>query len=493
MKRRTKKRPTHAPLRLEALEQRNLLASDLATEVNPPDPTDVDGNGEADFADVVMTVNAIHRAQRDRELPIAEFDVNNDGQLTMADVSMIINRMHRRGRGDDNGNPRPPRPPGDDQPAPEEVRSIDGTGNNVENPELGSAGVNLLRTSPEEYEDGISTPTGEDRASAREISNLVSAQSESVLNDRGLSDLLWQWGQFLDHDLDLTEGANPEEAYDIPVPTGDPFFDPFNTGTATISLDRSEYNHETGDSTDNPRQQINQITAFIDGSMVYGSDDERALALRTLEGGRLKTSDGDLLPFNEDGLANAGGTSDALFVAGDVRANEQAGLTAMHTLWVREHNRIADRIASENPELTDEEIYQEARRIVIAEIQAITFNEFLPALLGERAIGRYEGYDPTVDPGISNVFSTAAYRFGHTMLSPELLRLDADGEEIEAGNLALRDAFFNPANITDHGIESLLRGLAAQQAQEIDTQLVDDVRNFLFGEPGSRRTSIWPR
>ena len=88
----------------------------------------------------------------------------------------------------------------------------------------------------------------------------------------------------------------------------------------------------------------------------------------------------------------------------------------MHTLWVREHNRIADSIAAENALLTDEAVYQMARAIVIGELQAITFNEYLPAILGRKTIRPYEGYDPSVDPGISNLFATACYRYGHTQL-----------------------------------------------------------------------------
>ena len=113
-----------------------------------------------------------------------------------------------------------------------------------------------------------------------------------------------------------------------------------------ITLNRSVYDPESGTSAENPRQQINQITAFLDGSVIYGSDVERADELRSFAGGLLKTSEGDLLPFNEAGLENAGGTSDTLFLAGDVRANENAALTAMHTLWVREHNFWANQLAA---------------------------------------------------------------------------------------------------------------------------------------------------
>jgi hypothetical protein len=313
------------------------------------------------------------------------------------------------------------------------------------------------------------------------VSNLLAAQTESVENERGLSDLLWQWGQFIDHDLDLSEGADPSEEFNIDVPLGDPYFDPFGTGEEQISLTRTIFEvDENG-----VRQQVNELSAYMDGSNVYGSDDERAAALRSFEGGRLKTSDGDLLPFNVDGLANAGGTGDTLFLAGDIRANEQIGLTAMHTLWVREHNRIADDLAADNPQLSDERLYQRARAIVIAEMQAITYNQFLPSLLGRGAIAAYDGYDRRVNSGITNEFSTAAYRFGHSMLSTELLRLNNDGTVADEGPISLQNAFFSPNEIVDHGIDSLLLGQATQTAQEIDTMVVDDIRNFLFGPPGS--------
>ncbi|MCA9067176.1 MAG: peroxidase, partial [Planctomycetaceae bacterium] len=119
------------------------------------------------------------------------------------------------------------------------------------------------------------------------------------------------------------------------------------------------------------------------------------------------------------------------------------------------------------------------------ELQAITYNEFLPALLGNGAIDAYSGYDSTVNPGIANVFSTAAYRLGHSLLSPTLQRLNADGTTAAEGNIELRNAFFNPSELAATGIDSLLQGGAAQLAQELDNQIVDDVRNFLFGPPGS--------
>ncbi len=353
--------------------------------------------------------------------------------------------------------------------------------------ELGAAGTTLRRMMPSAYGDAVASMAGAGRPSPREVSNALCADSLPGPNALGASDFLWQWGQFVDHDIDLTEAQDPAEPMPIPVPGGDPSFDPTDTGTATIDFNRSTYHPGTGNDLAYPRQQLNQITHFIDASNVYGSDDVRAAALRTNDGtGRLLTSPGDLLPFNTPGLPNAGGTDPALFLAGDVRANEQVGLAALHTLFVREHNRLAAEIAANDPLLTGEEIYQEARRIVGALVQSITYNEFLPALLGPNAIPVYREYYWNVSPAIMNEFSTAIYRFGHSALSATLLRLDANLNPIPEGNLALRDAFFQPDRIvSEGGIEPLLRGLASQACSAIDTELVDDVRNFLFGPPGA--------
>ncbi|MEQ8970573.1 MAG: peroxidase family protein [Coleofasciculus sp. C1-SOL-03] len=367
-----------------------------------------------------------------------------------------------------------------------EFRSIDGSNNNRDNPTWGEAEIKLIRLLEPDYSDGISAPAGMNRPNPRAISNAIASQSESIPNSFNASDWLWQWGQFVDHDLDLTDPPAGAEFLPIPVPENDPTFTP----GSIIPFRRNAAAPGTGTDSNNPRQQVNAITAYIDGSSVYGSDLERAHFLRSGEGGKLKTSAGNLLPFNTENLENAnpfGVDADDLFIAGDVRANEQIGLTAVHTLFVREHNRLADEIAADPTTSqkaadaglsVDEYIYQTARRIVGAQIQAITYNEFLPLLLGEGAIDPYSGYDETVNPSISNEFSTAAYRVGHTMLSSELQRINNDGTS--AGSISLRDSFFNTQEITENGIDSLLLGLASQKAQAVDALLVDDIRNFLF-------------
>jgi peroxidase len=367
------------------------------------------------------------------------------------------------------------------------VRTIDGSGNNVDDPQMGKAVIQLIRLTDPDYGDGISTLSGEGRPSARVVSNGVCSQRESKPNKLRASDFLWQWGQFVDHDIDLTDGTDPPEPANIAVPAGDLFFDPDDTGTVIMTLNRSIYDESTGTGTDNPRQQLNEVTAWIDASNVYGSDDERAAALRTNDGtGKLKTSEGNFLPFNTQGLPNAGGSAPTLFLAGDVRANEQVGLTSMHTLFVREHNRLAEQYAERHPNWDGEHLYQKARELVGAQMQVITYKEYLPALLGRRGLTRYKGYNSEVDARIANMFSAAAYRYGHSALNHVMLRLDAEGNTIAQGNLELRDAFFSPQKITQEGgVEPLLRGLANQKCQSIDPYIIDDVRNFLFGDPGS--------
>ncbi|MCY3922743.1 MAG: peroxidase [Chloroflexi bacterium] len=367
-----------------------------------------------------------------------------------------------------------------------ESRSITGWRNNLLRPELGMAETQLLRRAPVGFGFAMSGAMQNELPEARTISNALHRQGEQEPNAAQATDMLWQWGQFLDHDISLTPSTVTSSRSSIPIPRGDPEFDPFNTGLRFIAFNRSQFDPQTGLSPDNPRQQMNLITAFIDASNVYGSSNERLNELRANDGsGRLKTTgNGMFLPRNPAGLEidDGGRPRQGLFLAGDIRVNEQVALTAMLTLFVREHNRLADEIAVDLPDLTGHEIFELARKIVGAQMQVITYQEFLPLLLGPGAIGPYDGYDPGIDPGISNEFSTAAFRVGHTMLPPSLMLIDQDGNVDEA---PLDELFFNPPTLREEGIDGFLRGVSTQQAQEIDLALVDEIRNMLFGPPGS--------
>ena len=373
-----------------------------------------------------------------------------------------------------------------------ENRSIDGTGNSLIQSTWGAANQPMIRFG---YQAEFADPNGAMitepiRPNARDISNTIFAQQESRKNARGLSDFTWAWGQFLAHDTDLTttsDGAAVNGTAPIAVyGTGDPL------GPNPIPFTRSNFVMLTGRG-GGVRTPINEVTSYIDASNVYGSDPERAAALRTGggAGAKLLTSAGNLLPFNTAGLPNEnhGPTpADQLFLAGDIRANENSLLASLHTILAREHNRLVDVIAGQQPQLSEEEQYQLARKIVGAEMQVITYKEFLPALLGDGpSVPRAEQYQYSsqLQATITNAFAHATFRFGHSMVSPELRRVDANGATQDS--LSLRNAFFNPNALANEPglLDELLAGAATQRSEEVDALVIDDLRSFLFGPPGA--------
>jgi len=376
----------------------------------------------------------------------------------------------------------------------QENRTFSGEGNNLENANWGASHSQLIRTTTVSYEDGVSSPAAPDRLNPREISNILFDQQEQFNDKLNLSDFVWVFGQFIDHDVSLVENfdfsSNPEESAIIFPPLGDPFFG----STDFIPMMRSKASEGTGTGTMNVRQHDNEISAFIDGSGIYGSTKERADWLRTFQDGKLKTSQGNNLPWNtttgefnapvsDSPFMETNGLTSKYYVAGDVRANENPLLISMHTIFVREHNEVCNEIALQSPNLNDEEVYQLARKIVSGKLQSIVYNEWLPAM--NIKIPSYNGYTPQVNPGITNIFSAAAFRMGHTLINSNIIRMRNNGELIVKGNISLKDAFFNPLSVDlAGGIDPYLKGMGTQIQQDFDCKIVGDVRNFLFGEPG---------
>ena len=172
--------------------------------------------------------------------------------------------------------------------------------------------------------------------------------------------------------------------------------------------------------------------------------------------------------------------------------NEQPGLTMMHTLMVREHNDVAARLAQLNPHWDKERVFQEARRIVAAIIQHITYNEFLPKVLGRRQLTQYEvdlqktgyynGYRPYCSEIIFNEFATAAFRFGHSLIRSNFTLMSEDDMEMGSGmDLPLRDVFENPEFIRSGVvIDNLVRGIVMTPMEEMDNKISEEVANHLF-------------
>lgn len=351
-----------------------------------------------------------------------------------------------------------------------EFRSIDGSGNNLNDPTLNQAGQDFTRIGPANFADGIDTM--QPGPNPREISDIVvaGAPANDVLsvNNVPLSGFMYAWGQFIDHDLDL-EKSDPNGAnISIPVPPGDSL----PAGT-TIPLTRVATDPATG-VPGHPAIAINSITGWLDGSMVYGSDPTTAASLRNPDG-TMKTSAGDNLPIVNTPQGPA-------FAAGDVRAQENPDLTALQTLFVREHNYQVGVLAKEHPGWTGDQLYNMAKAIVTAEIANITYTEFLPHLLGQDAIPAYHGYDPSVNPTISVEFEGAAYRFGHSIVSDTIDAINNSGLTTVATTLA-NDFFESPSTFDAQGADGLLRHLAGDTANALDTHIVEDLRSLLNDPP----------
>lgn len=382
------------------------------------------------------------------------------------------------------------------------VRDITGVCNNVENT-FGAVNVKLARVTGADFGDGSSSFGGSD-ISAREISNIVAREvgDAGASNKRGATDLFVFFGQFIDHDIGISPigafatsdqplfTASFEKFFDevpIEIPSDDPDF----TGKSELPFERAVFVRRDNQEV-LPREIVNQITSFLDLSQVYGSTPSRVNALRAGFDGLLATSGSEFLPFN--GRSGSGGVGIALenapdastrfHVGGDIRANENVNLLALHTIFLREHNKVARELKAAFPDFSDEELFQFARAICIAEYQSIVYNEWLPVLLGsDTPSASGFSYSPAIDASADAFFTTASFRFGHSMVNGELWRVEA-GQTTPSGTANLRDLFFNPEALSAGNIAAWTRGMMWHEAREPDEKVIDDLRSFLFTEDG---------
>ena len=337
-------------------------------------------------------------------------------------------------------------------------RPIDGTNVDVRHPSENAAGTDFIRLGSAHFvgDDGLRFAD----LNPRMISNVVVGQGDPTIPmPENFSGMMYAWGQFLDHDLDLAP-QDGKRAIDIKVPDGDPVFG----DGASIAMTRAVVDENSG-------LAINSVTGWLDGSQVYGSTAAVAASLRG--------SDGHLTVEN-----NSLPVVNGQFLAGDVRAAENPSLTALQVLFVREHNSQVDRLHDAHPNWGGDKLYQEARAIVTAELANVTYTEFLPKLVGDR-IDPYTGYKPEVDATISDEFAGAAFRFGHSIVSGDTERLANDGIVAGPAGIPLRDAFFMAPDKFNAfgGADGFLRHLAAEPSQTMDVRIVEDLRNFLFDPP----------
>ncbi|MGB0112237.1 MAG: peroxidase family protein [Ilumatobacteraceae bacterium] len=390
-----------------------------------------------------------------------------------------------------------------------DARSLDGSGNHLDDPTIGQAGTVSPRDAPANYADGIAAMV--DGPDARYLSNRIFNDSnQNVFSEAGVTHWGFVWGQFIDHTIGLRESG--DEKLQVPFSADDPL-ESFTNDLGGIAMTRSAAADGTGD--DTPREQINTLSSYIDGWAVYGGSDERLDWLRagTVDGDPTNNS---ATLLNDDGylptatsrpgvdvppvdlMGQLFGDPTAAVVAGDVRANENIGLTAVQTLFLREHNRIVEAL----PDTLDEETkFQIARRVIGGLQQYITYTEFLPSLGVD--LPEYTGFDSTVDPSITNEFATVGYRAHsqiHGEFEAEIDRVEITDDQIdalEAGGVEvavdddtvevavpLAIAFGNPGLLTQIGLGNLLTGLASEAEYANDEQIDNQLRSVLFQIPG---------
>ncbi|KAA0203707.1 Peroxidase-like [Hyalella azteca] len=394
----------------------------------------------------------------------------------------------------------------------EYYRTIDGSCNNIRNPRWGQAKTALNRILPAHYEDGVFEPrggiSGRQLPSARVVS--ISNVADVDMPDPELTLSVMQMGQFIDHDLTsvpifrfgnesgiqcCNDGAFVDPSmthpacFPVEIPTDDPFFSRF--GRRCMNFVRSMPT-QNENCTFGSAQQMNQITHFLDGSNVYASSVEDERSIRAGRGGLLNVQGPALLPADPSASENS---CDALnrgfdcFLAGDNRVNEQPDLAVIHTIFMREHNRLALQLAKINPQWDDETLYQEARRINVAQMQHIIYNEWLPIILGKdcmvnnlmlpRPDGFSRDYDPNVNAAIRNEFAAAAFRFGHTLVQGMFQLFGKNHQPTE--KVQLHEHFNSPHLLYTPGkLDEFLRGLAKQPIQKFDNFVTEDLTNRLF-------------
>lgn len=327
----------------------------------------------------------------------------------------------------------------------------------------------------------------------RQVSNVICKETKQINAPMRTNMFMIYFGQFIDHDITLTPNEHSDENAKAPIQ------DVPNSGTMPFTrAGILRYSYRSCCRRRYSKRRVwegnpfNVLTSFVDAGAVYGSHNIRANALRSFRRGKLilRRRNGELLlPLNRPGdvrfpLENEPDERDgSLFAAGDVRANENPMLLSIHTLFAKEHNRVCRllqhwlRRTRRVKFITDEWLYNNARLIVIAELQSITFNEFVPAMIGSQALGKYTGYNPRIDARISTFHSSVAYRWGHSAIAEKMSIRDRKGN---VQNRILKDMFFNTRVFMAHGLDNLVMAAMNNAASDVDEKIAESLRNFLF-------------
>ncbi|KAG9341887.1 hypothetical protein JZ751_018204, partial [Albula glossodonta] len=384
-----------------------------------------------------------------------------------------------------------------------EVQRFDGWYNNLAYHSRGATGSPLMRLLPARYSDGVYRPLQEpELPNARDISNVAMSGPSGLPSTRNQTVLSVFFGYHVVFEIvDSRRPGCPPEFMHISVPRGDPIFDPNGTGKILLPFQRGQWDKDTSQSPNNPRTQVNHVTAWIDGSSIYGSSSSWSDALRSFYRGQLAGAPGGNFPRQTGGPYFMWSPADpstgqhgreGLYQFGNARGNENVFTVAEGIIWFRYHNYLASKLLEQHPLWSDEELFQNARKRVIATFQNIVFYEWLPGYLGNKTVPPYPGYQKYVDPGISPEFQSAAMRFGSTAVPPGVYMrnrtchyrniINIDGSTSPA--MRVCNSFWNRQNPnlrTGQDVDDLMMGMASQIAEREDNIIVEDLKDYMYG------------
>ncbi|KAF2897022.1 hypothetical protein ILUMI_09153 [Ignelater luminosus] len=382
-------------------------------------------------------------------------------------------------------------------------RTFDGSCNNLKYPEWGMANTVYGRMLIPNYGDGISLPRiaidGTSLPLARTLSTTFFHEANNA--DEITSLALMQWGQFIAHDVAFTadrDGApidccNSNELEDvntcfpIDIPADDLFYSQFNV--TCRNMQRKKFILLKNCS--RTAEQINGVSHFMDGSQIYGSSSDIARSLRTFKDGRLlvQTCEPGKSFLPPTTPADACNNMNSInYLTGDSRVNQNPQLAVLHTVFAREHNRIATELLRLHPGWNDEVLYQEARAIVIAELHQITYNEWLPLLLGKAYMAyhnlysnnrRNYTYNSNLVP-VGTIDFASAFRVGHSAIQGQI-NIVSNIHTCPMKRLNLSDYLNRPGVIQQAAcFDDFLRSLLQQPMQKVDEFCSSQITQMLF-------------
>ncbi|NWS75108.1 DUOX2 oxidase, partial [Crotophaga sulcirostris] len=391
-----------------------------------------------------------------------------------------------------------------------EVQRYDGWYNNLLHHRRGSVGARLLRLLPANYADGVYQALQEPRVpNARQLSNAVARGPSGLPSRRNTTVLAVFFGFHVLLDILGTEKPGcPAEFLNIHIPSGDPVFDPAGTGDVVLPFQRIQWATETGQSPNSPREQTNEVTGWLDGSSIYGPSHSWSDALRSFSGGQLASGPSGRLPRETDGRvpmwkaldpSTGQGGPRGIYDLGSAWGNENLFLQAESIAWFRYHNHLATALAQEHPTWSDEDLFQHARKWVIATFQSIVLYEWLPTLLGT-PVPEYRGYQQHLDPSLSPEFMAAAGQFLATMVPPGVYKRDPKCQFQEVSSpegsfpaVRLCNSYWSRESIgqaEDVDVDNLLLGMSSQIAEREDNIVVEDLQDYWYGPLKYSRTDF---